>query len=221
MIPETTITTLGAFVAGLATSIHCLGMCGPLACLACQSKGSCSTTPLASAYHGSRLGAYSVVGAMAGGIGGVLLEVIPPAVTNVLPWVAGAFLIAWAVGWSFNWFPNFARLPFGKLTKNAPTLLGLATPLIPCAPLYLIFGLAALSGSAVRGAGITLAFGLGTVPLLWLAQHQLANFRARFGQRGVLILQRILVFSASALVLWRLGATAIAGQPTCCDQISP
>lgn len=216
MIPETTITTLGAFLAGLATSVHCLGMCGPLACLACQSKGNCSTTPLAASYHGSRLASYTTVGAIAGGIGGVLLEAIPPSVFVALPWIAGGILIAWAIGWSFNWFPNFAKLPFGKITKNTPTLLGIATPLIPCAPLYLIFGLAAFSGSPVRGAVITLAFGLGTVPLLWLAQHQLANFRERFGQRGVLILQRSLVLSASALVLWRLSATAIAGQPTCC-----
>ncbi|MEM1294924.1 MAG: sulfite exporter TauE/SafE family protein [Verrucomicrobiota bacterium] len=221
MIPETTITTLGAFLAGLATSVHCLGMCGPLACLACQSRGTCATTPLASSYHGSRLAAYTIAGAIAGAIGGLILESIPPSLLTLLPWFAGVFLIAWAVGWSFNWFPSFGRLPFAKLTKNTPTLLGLATPLIPCAPLYLIFGLAAFSGSPVRGAAITLAFGLGTVPLLWLAQHQLANFRARFGQRGVLILQRSLVFSASVLVLWRLGATAIAGQPTCCHQLTP
>ncbi len=214
--PETATTVVGALVAGLATSIHCVGMCGPLACLACQGKPNCSVSSLAANYHGSRLTAYALGGAVAGLIGQAIIAAIPASVLQGLPWVAGGLLVIWAIGTSFQWFPQLPRPAFLKNHRRASAILGFATPLIPCAPLYLMFGLSALSGSAVRGATLMLAFGLGTIPLLWIAQHQMAGFQRRFGQRGFVILQRTLVFSASAVILWRLSATALAGKATCC-----
>jgi sulfite exporter TauE/SafE len=59
-------------------------------------------------------------------------------------------------------------------------------------PLYLIFGAALLSGSALRGAEFTFVFGLGTLPLLWLGQTQWLRWQGRLNpiwagrlQRGV------------------------------------
>jgi hypothetical protein len=42
-------------------------------------------------------------------------------------------------------------------------LLGLATPLLPCGPLYVMLGLAMVNGSAMRGAEFAGAFALGTL----------------------------------------------------------
>ena len=42
--------------------------------------------------------------------------------------------------------------------------LGLATPFIPCGPLYLIIWVAAISGSALSGGTMLAMFGLGTIP---------------------------------------------------------
>ena len=44
---------------------------------------------------------------------------------------------------------------FGRLRKPAAAaMIGLASPLLPCGPLYMIFGLALFSGSALKGGRV-------------------------------------------------------------------
>ena len=85
--------------------------------------------------------------------------------------------------------------------------MGLLTPLLPCGPLYLLFGAALLTGSAAKGAEFTLAFGLGTVPLLWLVQHQFHRMRARLTPRMMGVTRRSLALLTAALLAWRLQDT--------------
>ena len=67
-------TSAAAFLAGLVTSLHCVGMCGPLSCSWALGKAG---TPAAghsflintSLYHGSRLVSYGLIGMIAGLIG--------------------------------------------------------------------------------------------------------------------------------------------------------
>ena len=215
MTPDLAITIGGSFVAGLATSIHCVGMCGPLACMACKGKGACESAPSAASYHGSRLASYMIAGLIAGLIGGSIAKILPQQLLIAIPWIAGVLLLAWAVGWSFNLFPNsLKRMP---RFRPRPEVIGFLTPLIPCAPLYLMLGLCALSGSAAQGAMLALAFGVGTVPLLWFAQANFAWIRQKIGARRFDFLQRGVVIAAALIVLWRLSATTIAGTPTCCE----
>ena len=90
---------------------------------------------------------------------------------------------------------------------QAAAALGLATPLLPCGPLYFLVALALLSGSALRGVEFMLAFGLGTVPLLWLAQSQFQWVRQKLSPLW-LDRTRIILGCSSALVIgWRLRAT--------------
>lgn len=215
MNPDLAITTGGAFIAGLATSIHCVGMCGPLACMACKGRGACESAPSAARYHGSRLASYMIAGLLAGFIGGSIAEVLPQELLIAIPWIAGALLLAWAAGWSLNLFPNsLKRTP---QFRPRPEIIGLLTPLIPCAPLYLMLGLCALSGSPAQGAMLALAFGVGTVPLLWFAQANFVWIRQKIGTRRFDFIQRGVVIAAALIVLWRLSATTFTGAPTCCE----
>lgn len=59
------------------------------------------------------------------------------------------------------------RLP-ERLRRQTPLLVGLLTGFMPCGALYAAWLCAMSSGSAVRGALLMLAFGLGTVPLMLL-----------------------------------------------------
>jgi sulfite exporter TauE/SafE len=90
---------------------------------------------------------------------------------------------------------------------GAAGLMGLLTPLLPCGPLYLVFGVALLAGSPAKGAEFTLAFGLGTVPLLWLAQHSFHRFRTRMKPITMQRLQRGLAITAALMMAWRLHDT--------------
>ena len=105
-----------------------------------------------------------------------------------------------------------ARLRGGSRVRAAAAL-GAATPLLPCGPLYFLLSLALLSGSALRGAETLLAFGLGTVPLLWLAQANFHWVRARLGPRTLARLQGAFALAVAALLVWRLRGTLGLGGP--------
>jgi sulfite exporter TauE/SafE len=206
-----------AFVAGLVTSLHCAGMCGPLACGLMPVKGDrADAHTVSTAYHVSRLTGYAILGALAGGLGQTPLTWMSQSALRWLPWVLVIFFLGLAFRLDRH-LPKIAAL--GRITwklqgwmrgrsrVQAAAALGLATPLLPCGPLYFIVALALLAGSAVRGVEVMLAFGLGTVPLLWLAQSQFQWVRRKLSPLW-LSRMRIAVACSTALVIgWRLRAT--------------
>lgn len=95
----------------------------------------------------------------------------------------------------------------GRSRVQAAVAVGLATPLLPCGPLYFLVSLALLSGSAIRGIEVMLAFGLGTVPLLWLAQSQFHWVRQKLSPLWLGRVRVTLALTTAALISWRLRAT--------------
>src|SRR5436189_4739 len=93
-----------AFVAGLITSIHCAGMCGPLACSLMPVRGSAGKQnwdpqTISTAYHLCRLAGYATLGALAGGLGRAPLTWISESTLRWLPWVLVVFFVALALRW--------------------------------------------------------------------------------------------------------------------------
>jgi len=210
-------TTLGALVAGLVTSVHCVGMCGPIACgLAAMPANERERMLAATAYHGSRLTSYAIVGAICGAVGKQPLQWVFDSPVVILPWIlVGVFLIfAFALekrlprpAFLMKYAARF-RFATARFTPIRSGLaLGFLTPLLPCGPLYLLFGASLLSGSGWRGAEFAFAFGLGTVPLLWLAQAQLHRFKNRVAPATMNRIQRGLALSAALVMMWRLHDT--------------
>ncbi len=215
-------SSTAAFLAGLATSLHCAGMCGPVACVFGGSRGPETDAAVSrSVYHVARLSSYAVLGAVAGGVGRVPLAWLGHGAARWAPWLLVALLLALALRldrrlpkpvalarWSLA-LPGLARR-LGPVGGAA--LVGAATPVLPCAPLYLVIAMATFAGSALRGAEWMLAFGLGTVPLLWIAQAQMGWLRRHLGSAGLARLQFGLALAAALLVAWRargaLGFTA-------------
>ncbi len=206
-----------AFVAGLVTSLHCAGMCGPLACSLLPVRGERADAPTVSTvYHLSRLTSYAVLGALAGGLGSLPLSWISHSVLRWLPWVTVIFFVALALRWDRH-IPKFlllGRQTFrlqswlrGQSRTQAAAALGFATPLLPCGPLYFLIALATLSGSALRGVEFMLAFGLGTVPVLWLAQSRFQWVRSTLSPLGLARTRLALALTAAAVVGWRLRGT--------------
>lgn len=206
-----------AFVAGLVTSLHCAGMCGPLACSLMPVKGDRADAHVVSTvYHVSRITGYAILGALAGGLGRAPLTWISQSALRWLPWIMVLFFVALALRWDRH-LPKIAAL--GRLTWRLQTwlrgrsrtegaaVLGLATPLLPCGPLYILLALALLAGSAARGAETMLAFGLGTVPLLWLAQTQFHWVRQKLSPLWLGRMRVALALTTAAVISWRLRAT--------------
>jgi sulfite exporter TauE/SafE len=209
--------TGSAFLAGLVTSLHCAGMCGPLACalMPGRSDGADPQT-VSTAYHLSRLSAYAMLGAVAGGVGRLPLALLDGSTWRYLPWLLVLFFVALAVRFDQR-LPRLALLGRvygamavrlrGRSRVRSAAALGFATPLLPCGPLYLLLSLALLSGSALRGAETLLAFGLGTVPLLWFAQTNYQWLRARLGPVWLARAQTVLALAVAAVLVWRLRST--------------
>ena len=211
------MTTVAALMTGLATSLHCAGMCGPIACgigtLAKTEGGRLSCTTL---YHASRLASYTLIGAVCGALGSQPLRWFFDSPAVILPWVLVAVLLMIALGIDqkiprpkiLNRLTLKARFNVGKRSALAgATAMGFLTPLLPCGPLYAIFAISLTSGSAAQGAEFMLAFGLGTVPLLWLAQQQFHRIRAMLGPVGMLRMRRGLALVTALMMAWRLHGT--------------
>ena len=90
---------------------------------------------------------------------------------------------------------------------QAAAALGFATPALPCGPLYFLIGLALLSGSVLRGVEFMLAFGLGTVPLLWLAQTQFHWMRETLSPLWLERTRLTFALTTAVVIGWRLRAT--------------
>jgi len=206
-----------AFVAGLVTSLHCAGMCGPLACSLMPVRGDRTDgQTVSTVYHLTRLTAYAILGAVAGGLGRAPLTWVSQSALRWLPWVLVLFFVALALRWDrfIPKLPALGRVTWklqgwmrGRSRVEAAAALGLATPLLPCGPLYFLIALAMLSGSALRGVEFMLAFGLGTVPLLWLAQTQFHWVRQKLSPLWLGRVRAGLALSAAAVIGWRLRAT--------------
>ncbi len=210
-----------AFVAGLVTSLHCAGMCGPLACSLMPVRGAAGQpaedgTTVSTVYHVSRMAGYALLGALAGGLGSAPLAWISQSALRWLPWVLVFFFVALALRWDrhlpklavlgrFTWkLQTWTR---GRSRVEAAAAMGLATPLLPCGPLYFIVSLALISGSALRGVEFMLAFGLGTVPLLWLAQSQFHWVRKKLSPLWLDRTRMALALGTAVVIGWRLRAT--------------
>lgn len=229
-------TLTAALVAGLVTSVHCVGMCGPIACsLGSLRGGESRRLYAATAYHTGRLLAYGLVGALCGALGQQVLAPFFDSPAVLLPWFLVVVFLLVATGLhrklprpaALTRFLARARLKACRLSATKGGFaMGFATPLLPCGPLYILFGAALQSGSALRGAEFAIAFALGTVPLLWAAQHSFLRLRSLLGPLALVRLQRGLAFAAALVIAWRLhdtlplfGAAPTAAPddlPSCC-----
>ena len=220
-MPEIT-GPMAALMAGLVTSLHCAGMCGPLACAACAGPCGKASQSAAFLYHGSRLVAYTITGAVAGAIGVGISEALLGGATRGMAWVFILFFAAVVLG-----LDKRLRLPApGRLLSKVfaaggtrvggrATALGFFTPLLPCVPLYLVVAAAALAGSAAKGAILLAAFGLGTVPLILLMQNRYGWMQQKFTPQTMDYLRRGLAFASIVLLVSRGTFTASTGCPMC------
>lgn len=194
----------GAFFAfGLAGGLHCVGMCGPLACL----LGKPEEQPLSrlGLYQGGRIAAYAVIGAFFAAVGRPWQPVLTwpvLAVIAALPLMAYAFFAdAGAPGFLSKAYGAVAR----RLAPAPPALralgLGLLTPLLPCGLLYAAAGAAVAAPSPLLGAAWMAAFAAGTLPLLALGQAGFAFAAQRRPQSFVLGLRRAAALLAAGTIL--------------------
>ena len=210
--------------AGLLTGMsHCVGMCGPLVAAFAVARqravGSAAgdlATPLV-LYQLGRILTYVAIGAAAGALGtAVRVAVVGRGWQGSMSVAVGLLVIAMGLGLA-GWLPVVGHAAQGRspLTRRvsagirrlvahphpgAPLALGLLNGLLPCGAVYAMAGLSAVSGDPLRGAGLMLVFGLGTLPAMLAAGlfASVVGLRVRGG-----------LYRLAALVVVALGAQMV------------
>lgn len=210
-------TIVGALTIGLVTSLHCAGMCGPIACgVGTMAKSEGERLIASSVYHITRLSAYTILGAFCGALGREPLSWFFDSPAVLLPWAIAIALLVVATGLDkriprpkiLSSLTARARLKMRNFSAvGGAAAMGGITPFLPCGPLYAVLIALMASGSAARGAEAALAFGLGTIPLLWLAQSQFHRLRTKLSPRTLSRIQRGLALVTCLVLVWRLHDT--------------
>ena len=186
-------TPLAALAAGLATSIHCTAMCGPLVC-ALRAK------PLE--YHLSRLASYTLAGALCGGAGEAIAAFLQGSTARIVPWVFAVVLIVLGLGLEKR-LPQPRFLSKLLLRARLNRSLGWLTPLLPCTPLWLMFSAAAFTGSWRAGALHLALFAAGTIPLPLFLQAQALRTGRLLSPQAARWMQQTLAHGSAGLLIWR------------------
>ena len=216
---------LTALLAGLAGSLHCISMCGPLATVGCRAGFSRSTTLGPLLFVLGKLASYSILGLLAGWLGATLIGTGMLGRTTAIVSLAGGVLMLVVIAWS-RWrsVPGSAGLSVAiaksalKFGKRAPLLLGVSAALLPCGLLYAMVARSAAAGTPLQGMTLMQAFGLGTTPALLGLGVLLRWIPQRWNRFGGALGEIILVLTA-LLLIWRGigGLTAGASGPACCQ----
>ena len=205
---------LAALLAGLLGGVHCAGMCGGIvAAFSFRPDGSVPPFRLHLGYNAGRILSYTLFGALAGALGGALslADFLPVqtalyVVAQIVMILLGLYLAglsqsvliferAGGVLWR-RVKPLFQKL-IPVATVPRAIVAGMAWGWLPCGLVYSILVSALAAGSALSGAALMLAFGLGTLPNLLgmgLFARQIQPF-----------LQRVWVRHVAGLVVAGLG----------------
>jgi sulfite exporter TauE/SafE len=180
------LTLGGGLLLGLASSLHCAGMCGPIATSLMFGFGPNQTRALFAAQAG-RVLIYTLGGAIAGAAGGAALAGLHHPAAFLAMRAAAALSLGW-IGFSLlGLAPSLAfvdrlTVPLTRALAGlrAPGALaaGMVWGFLPCGMVYGALFYAGLSGGALAGAAVMAGFGLGTLPSVTAAALGLKGFRA-------------------------------------------
>lgn len=182
---------------GLASSLHCAGMCGGIAATLCfafdPSTRQGSRLRVLMTAQAGRVATYMLLGAAAGGFGTLVYGALPAGQLHFALRAVAAISLGWIGLATLGLVPataTFDRL-IGPLTLRlrpvnagahaplilAPMLAGVGWGLMPCAMVWGALFYAMAAGSSLGGAATMLGFGLGTIPAVTVAALGIGRLR--------------------------------------------
>jgi len=223
-----------AFILGLVGSLHCAGMCGPLA-LALPQTGNSGLSFSAGrvAYNLGRVITYCLLGVVFGLLGRTLF------LAGIQRWVsialgvtllAGLFATRKLALWQpvtvlVNWLKSKMSAQLRRRSFVALATLGLLNGLLPCGLVYVAGAGATATGGLISGVTYMAAFGAGTVPMMLAISlsQKLVPFSLRLKLQkaipvSVFILATLLILRGMALGIPYVSPVLSGDHPGCCQK---
>lgn len=209
------MTLLAPILLGLAASLHCIGMCGPLMlALPLDAAGKRHVLVQMLTYHSGRILTYAALGVLFGLLGkGIYVA----GFQKSLSIGAGVLMLTMAfVAWRFEQLvvrlPGFGaftskiKVGIGKRlrysTAGAVFSVGLLNGLLPCGMVYSALAGAISTTEAAEGGVFMALFGLGTLPMMLGVGVAGRSLGVSFRQK-LRIAQPLLLTLAGLLLLQR------------------
>lgn len=232
------VTLLSVFLVGLLGGLHCAGMCGGIVAVMGAGAGrpagrtipiqparGAPAWPILLGYNAGRIASYVAAGTLAGALGSsaTLVHTVLP-VQQVAFVVANLVLIAMGlyltgvlrsvavleVAGRGLWRALQPLATRALAARDFPRALaaGLVWGWVPCGMVYGVLVAALVSGSALQGAELALAFGLGTLPNLLALGWSAAAARRWLGHRALRVAAGVLVVAFGVAGLARIDPLA-------------
>ena len=231
-----------AIALGLLGSMHCIGMCGPIALALPIGGYTASGKWLGSIlYNFGRAFTYAIIGALFGLIGQSFslagwqqyLSILLGTLLVVSVLLPKKQLQKFKITSRMHTAVIFLKSKMGRLIKkksySSLFTLGLLNGLLPCGLVYVAVAAALATGNVIEGSVFMFLFGLGTIPamlsMMFLGNVISINFRAKIKQAFPVIM----IFMGLLFILrgMNLGIPYISPQVaqedctivTCCKKI--
>jgi len=221
-----------AFILGLVGSLHCAGMCGPLA-LALPAAGNTAPGFVLGrvAYNFGRIVTYCLLGVVFGLVGQTLL------LAGLQRWVSIALGLSLLLGLLASRRLTLRRpvamlvdqlkprmsILLQRRSYNSLAVLGLLNGLLPCGLVYVACAGATATGNMIAGVAYMAAFGVGTVPMMLTIGlvGRLTPLGFRLNLRKaipacVFLLASLLILRGLSLGIPYLSPNLASGVPSCC-----
>lgn len=172
----------GGFIIGLLGSFHCIGMCGPIVfALPVDYKSRTDLIIGRWMYNIGRVITYAILGIIVGAIGqkvfvigaqqyasvafGVIILISVFLPSSIKIYFNNIFFI--------KWLNSLVKKSFSKLLGSAKLsnlfIFGMINGLLPCGFVYVGLAAAISIGNTISAALFMTLFGLGTVPIMFVA----------------------------------------------------
>jgi sulfite exporter TauE/SafE len=209
---------ISALILGLLGSLHCVGMCGPIAfMLPVDHSNSFKKVSQIGIYHFGRLLAYSIIGLVFGLVGKSLYIF---GIQQQLSIIIGILMIVIVIlphktigkyNLSKPLYKVISKVKTGlgkalkKKTADTFLTIGFLNGFLPCGLVYMaVFG-AIATGSLVEGSFYMVLFGLGTIPLMTTAIYLGKFLNSTLKQRIQKAIPVFIVIIGALFILRGLG----------------
>ncbi len=168
-----------AAVLGFAGSLHCVGMCGPIALsVPLSAGGKASRTAGILLYFLGKTITYAALGMLFGLAG---QQLVLAGFQQTLSLILGATMLLFAVITIFrpavfhsnaltiyisNKLSPVMGAFIGKPGFSSTFLLGMVNGLLPCGLVYVALSAAVATGSVIKAGAFMMVFGVATIPLM-------------------------------------------------------